>query len=88
MSLQHQPNIANPDGFYEELIDAQRDLSDEQADMLVAKLALILANHVGDRAVLSQAIALARSNTLAAASAAAAVTSGAAAAAQPAGATA
>lgn len=67
MPLQHQPNIPGPDGFYEELIRAQHDLPDEQADMLVAKLALILANHVGDRAVLSEAIALARSNTLAAA---------------------
>lgn len=65
MPLQHQPNISSPDSFYEELIHAQRDLSDDQADMLVAKLALILANHVGDRAVLSEAIALARSNTLA-----------------------
>ncbi len=86
MTLQHQPNIANPDGFYEELIDAQRNLSDDQSDMLVAKLALILANHVGDRAVLSEAIALARSNTLAAASAV--VVSAPAQTAQPAGATA
>lgn len=64
MPLQHHPNIADPDGFYEELIRAQHDLPDEQADLLVAKLALILANHVGDRAVLSEAIALARRNTL------------------------
>lgn len=64
MPLQHQPNITGPDSFYNELIHAQRDLSDEQADLLVAKLALILANHVGDRAVLSEAIALARHNTL------------------------
>lgn len=68
MALNHQPNIANPDSFYEELIHAQRDLTDDQADTLVAKLALILANHVGDRAVLSEAIALARHNTLAAGS--------------------
>jgi hypothetical protein len=67
MPLNTQPNIANPDSFYEELIHAQRDLSDDQADTVIAKLALILANHVGDRAVLSQAIALARNNTLAAA---------------------
>ena len=64
MPLNHQPNIASPDSFYEELIHAQRDMSDEQADMLVAKLVLILANQVGDRAILSEAIALARSNTL------------------------
>ena len=66
MALNTQPNIVNPDGFYEELIHAQRDLTDDQADTLVAKLALILANHVGDRAVLTEAIALARQNTLAA----------------------
>lgn len=67
MALNRQPNIANPDVFYAELINAQRELSDEQADMVLAKLVLILANHVGDRAVLSEAIALARENTLAAA---------------------
>ena len=65
MPLNHQPNIASPDSFYEELIHAQRDMNDDQADMLLAKPVLILANHVGDRAVLSEALALARSNTLA-----------------------
>ncbi|MEY5098028.1 MAG: hypothetical protein RJA36_747 [Pseudomonadota bacterium] len=65
MALNRQPNIPDQDIFYAELIDAQRDLSDEQADMMIAKLALILCNHVGDRTVLSEAIALARSNTLA-----------------------
>ena len=63
--LNRQPHIAEPDAFYEELIHAQRDLQDEQAEMFLAKLVLILANHVGDRAVLSEAIALARANTLA-----------------------
>jgi len=64
MPLNHQPNIADPDGFYQELIESQRNLSDEQAEMLTTKLVLILANHVGERAVLSEAIALARDNTL------------------------
>jgi hypothetical protein len=64
MPLNRQPNIPGPDAFYEELIAAQRDLTDEQADTLLAKLVLILANHVGDRAVLSEALALARQNTL------------------------
>ncbi|MDO8776020.1 MAG: DUF2783 domain-containing protein [Burkholderiaceae bacterium] len=71
MPLNRTPNIADPDGFYQELIESQRDLSDEQADMLTTKLVLILANHVGDRALLREAIALARSNTLAKAAAAA-----------------
>jgi len=65
MPLIRTPNLADPDGFYEELIDSQRDLSDEQADMVAAKLVLILANHIGDRAVLREALALARANTLA-----------------------
>ena len=65
MPLNRQPNIADADGFYQELIDSQRGLSDAQAEMLTTKLVLILANHVGERAVLSEAIALARDNTLA-----------------------
>ena len=65
MPLNRNPNIAGPDGFYQELIECQRELSDEQADMLSAKLVLILANHVGDRELLREAIALARDNTLA-----------------------
>lgn len=64
MPLNTAPNIADGDGFYEELVNAQRDLEDDQATRLLAKLVLLLANHVGDRAVLSEAIALARRNTL------------------------
>lgn len=64
MPLIHTPNLPDPDAFYETLVAAQRDLDDEQADMLLAKLVLILANHVGDAAVLDEAIALARRNTL------------------------
>lgn len=64
MPLQRQPHIPAPDSFYEELIHAQRDLSDDQADMLLAKLVLILANHVGDREVLTEALQLARANTV------------------------
>lgn len=60
MPLIHTPNIADPDGFYEELIAAQRDLSDEQAELMNAKLILVLANQVGDRATLTEALALAR----------------------------
>jgi hypothetical protein len=70
MPLNRNPNIPDPDGFYQELIESQRELSDEQADMLTTKLVLILANHVGEREVLREAIALARANTLARATAA------------------
>ncbi|MGM9515957.1 DUF2783 domain-containing protein [Roseateles sp. DB2] len=67
MSVHHlirDPHLPDPDGFYEQLIDAQRDLSDEQADLLLAKLVLILSNHIGDRQVLAEALQLARANTL------------------------
>lgn len=64
MTLNRQPNIADPDGFYAELIAAQRDLSDEQADLLLAKLVLVLANHIGDRAVLREALEIARQTTV------------------------
>lgn len=60
MDLHHQPRITDPDGFYEELIDSQRDLDDAQAALMNAKLVLTLANHVGDRQVLRQALALCR----------------------------
>ncbi len=62
--LIREPHLPDPDGFYEQLIDAQRDLSDEQAEMLLAKLVLILSNHIGDRQVLGEALQLARANTL------------------------
>jgi Protein of unknown function (DUF2783) len=58
--LNRQPNIADPDAFYEELIAAQRDLDDTGAEAFVAKMLLILANHVGDHEVLREAMALAR----------------------------
>jgi len=50
----------NPDAAYVALADARRGLSDAAAAALDARLVLILANHVGDLAVLQQAIALAR----------------------------
>lgn len=60
MSLILTPNISDPDGFYAELIGAQRDLGEEESLRVSARLVLLLANHIGDRAVLSEAIRLAR----------------------------
>jgi GTP1/Obg family GTP-binding protein len=60
MNLIRTPQIADADGFYEELIDSLRGLSDEQAALANAKLVLILANHIGDRDALRQALALAQ----------------------------
>ncbi|WP_119154103.1 DUF2783 domain-containing protein [Caldimonas tepidiphila] len=60
MTLIRQPNIADPDGFYEELIESQRGLDDEQAALMNAKLVILLANHIGDREVLGEALRTAR----------------------------
>jgi len=59
MSLVLQPNIADPDGFYQELIEAQRDMSDAEAQMMNCRLILVLANHIGDRETLRSALAVA-----------------------------
>jgi hypothetical protein len=54
-----RPNIPDPDGFYAELIAAHAGLSEAESQALNARLILILANHIGDRAVLTQALRLA-----------------------------
>ena len=59
MPLNTAANLVDPDGFYEELIEAQRGMDDESAIQMNCKLLILLANHIGDRAVLSEAIALA-----------------------------
>lgn len=48
------------DDFYELLIGAHRDLSDEQSELLNARLILLLANHIGDIGTLREALAVAR----------------------------
>ena len=58
--LDTAPRIPDPDGFYAELIAAHEGLSDEGSAALNARLVLILANQIGDRGVLSEAIAAAR----------------------------
>ena len=59
--LRTDPRIANPDEFYQLLLDAHRGLSDDQARKVSAKLLLLLGNHIGDIEVVRQAIAIARS---------------------------
>jgi Protein of unknown function (DUF2783) len=52
--------LADPDGFYEALLDAHAGLTADQSALLHAKLVLLLANQIGHTAVLVQCIALAR----------------------------
>ncbi|WP_127114666.1 DUF2783 domain-containing protein [Shimia sediminis] len=53
------PNIAGADDFYAELLATHEGLSKADSDALNARLVLVLANHIGDRAILSQALAAA-----------------------------
>ena len=70
-ALDTQPNFSQPgprprhayaagDDFYEALVGAHSGLTDAQSELLNARLLLLLANHIGDLAVLREAIALAR----------------------------
>ncbi|AYZ67481.1 DUF2783 domain-containing protein [Burkholderia multivorans] len=52
--------LADPDAFYEALIDMHRDLTDGDSQLVNAKLILLLANQIGDLGVLREAMALAR----------------------------
>ena len=54
------PNIADRDGFYQDLLAAHEGLEEGETHALNARLVLILANHIGDETVLRQALDLAR----------------------------
>lgn len=75
MNLKIDPNFHEPnkvsfrafsagDDFYEALINAHQDLTDEQSQELNAKLVLILANHIGDVSVLREALNLSRQSVV------------------------
>jgi hypothetical protein len=53
------PHLADPDGVFEALMEAHRPLTPEASRRLDARLVLLLANHIGDPAIVKQAIALA-----------------------------
>lgn len=59
--LNIEPNIADPDGFYARLLEAHAGLTEAETHALNARLVLLLANHIGDRDVLDQALAAAKS---------------------------
>jgi len=57
-----ETNLSAPDDFYEALIDAHRDLTNEQSQELNAALILLLANHLGDLSLLKEALQHARAS--------------------------
>jgi Protein of unknown function (DUF2783) len=60
MALSTSSNFATPDDAFRAIVEAHRGLSDAQSADLDAALVLILANHIGDLAVLREALVLAR----------------------------
>lgn len=53
------PNIDGADDFYAELLATHDGLEKADSDALNARLVLVLANHIGNRAILTQALAAA-----------------------------
>lgn len=60
--LRTESHLAHPDDVYNLLVEAHRDLTPEESRLLNAKLILLLANHIGDAALLAEAIAIARAD--------------------------
>ena len=50
----------DPDGLYQLLVEAHRDLTADQSRLVSSKLILLLANQIGDPGVIAAAIAAAR----------------------------
>lgn len=49
-------NLTNPDAVYTAIIDAHRDLTDEQSAAFNARMVLLLANHIGDDDIVLEAL--------------------------------
>ena len=58
-ALETRP-AADPDAIYQLLVEAHRDLTAEQSLDVNSRLILLLANHIGDPAVIEAAVAAAR----------------------------
>ncbi len=59
MSLTITPNFEDADGFYAALLAVHKGLDEVESHALNARLVLILANHVGAKAILAEALDLA-----------------------------
>ncbi|MFL5334797.1 MAG: DUF2783 domain-containing protein [Geminicoccaceae bacterium] len=61
-TLTTAPNLDDPDAFYAALVAAHDGLADAASELLNARLVLILANHIGERGVLEEALKLAKAS--------------------------
>lgn len=60
MPLDTTPRLAEPDEFYALVMEAHGAMDESASRRFDARLVLLLANHIGDMAVLREAVALAR----------------------------
>ena len=54
-----QANLAHPDDFYSQLLAAHSDRDPATSAAINTRLILLLANHIGDQQILTQALAAA-----------------------------
>jgi len=54
--LNTKPNIAGADDFYADLLALHEGKSEKESADINARLILLLANHIGDKQVLAQAL--------------------------------
>lgn len=59
-NLVTQSRFPSPDAAYNALVDAHRGLDEAASNDINVRLVLLLANHIGDLAVLQEAIAAAK----------------------------
>jgi hypothetical protein len=55
-ALRRTLNLAHPDDVYNALVDAHKGLDEEQCRAFDARLILLLVNHIGDEAVIGEAL--------------------------------
>lgn len=55
-----KPNLTTPDETYARLIATHDGLSEQESHALNARLILLLMNHIGDNAVIAEALSIAR----------------------------
>ncbi len=55
-TLKTHPNFDRPDDFYADLLALHEGRTREDSERINARLILLLANHIGDRTVLKEAM--------------------------------
>ena len=55
-ALRRTLNLARPDDVYNAIVDAHNGVNDEQCRDFDARLILLLVNHIGDEAVIREAL--------------------------------